>query len=83
MATALENARTRYNAIWAELAALDATKAGGKPNAAGGGDTINHVGYKDGLYRELESLEKRFPILKTEVDGAGMAPFEVRTRATT
>lgn len=83
MATALENARTRYNAIWAELAALTSSAAGGKPNASGGDNTIDHVGYKDGLYRELEALEKRFPVLKTEVDGAGNAPFEVRTRATT
>ena len=44
---------TRVRAIAAELAALDATEAGGLPNAPG---NVDHVGYKDGLYRELESI---------------------------
>lgn len=44
---------TRRNNIAAELAVLDATKAGGLPNAQGNPD---EVGYKDGLYRELDRL---------------------------
>lgn len=53
MATALENLETRRTAICAELAALSTAAAGGKPNAPG---NVDHVGYKDGLYRELREI---------------------------
>lgn len=54
------NAVNRRKAIWQELANLDSTKAGGLPNASGGaGGMADHVGYKDGLYRELEQIENR------------------------
>lgn len=56
MATDLANLMTRRSAIYAELAALNDQKAGGKPNASGAGTGIDHVGYKDGLYRELKEL---------------------------
>lgn len=56
MATYLENLTARRAAIAVQLAALSATAAGGKPNAAATG--IDHVGYKDGLYRELEMLDR-------------------------
>ena len=48
------NLQTRRSAILAELAALSSTAAGGKPNSQAGG--IDHVGYKDGLYRELREI---------------------------
>lgn len=55
----LSNLRTRRNAIAAELAALTNTAAGGKPNMGGiAGGSVDHVGYKDGLYRELEEIDK-------------------------
>lgn len=50
-----EYLKTRVEAIGAELAALDQTQPGGLPNA-GGADEIDHVGYKDGLYRELAQI---------------------------
>lgn len=51
--------KTRRTAICAELAALSSVGAGGKPNTAGGGGAhVDHVGYKDGLYRELEAIDK-------------------------
>jgi hypothetical protein len=53
MATGLQ---ARVEHIWAELEALDINAAGGKPNASGQ-PSIDHVGYKDGLYRELESIK--------------------------
>lgn len=56
MATYLEDLTARRNAIAAELAAMSATAAGGKPNASATG--VDHVGYKDGLYRELGELNK-------------------------
>lgn len=54
----LSNLQTRRDAIAVELAALTSTKAGGKPNntPGGGGAAIDHVGYKDGLYRELREI---------------------------
>jgi hypothetical protein len=60
MPTDLQNLQTRRTAIYTELAALDSTKPGGKPNiSGGGGGIVDHVGYKDGLYRELELIDKR------------------------
>ena len=53
----------------AELAALDDTKAGGRANVSGAGSALDHVGYKDGLYRELESLNG----IISKLEG----PFEV------
>jgi len=55
MATDLDNAKARRSAIYAELAALGPTKAGGLPNMTGSNST-DEVGYKDGLYRELREL---------------------------
>lgn len=58
MATDAQNLATRKSAILAELAALDSTKAGGKPNTTGGGDkvSIDHVGYRKSLYEELAMI---------------------------
>ena len=53
----LANLKARRNAIAVELAALTSVKAGGLPNADGDGVNVDHVGYKDGLYRELKELE--------------------------
>ena len=52
----LTGLRTRRDAISAELAALNGSGAGGKPNTDGTGINVDHVGYKDGLYRELREL---------------------------
>ena len=48
----------RRNTIGTKLKELDETKAGGGMNETGGGVTFDHVGYKDGLYRELENINK-------------------------
>jgi hypothetical protein len=52
----LTGLRTRRDAISAELAALNASVVGGKPNSDGTGVNVDHVGYKDALYRELKEL---------------------------
>lgn len=57
MATLLENLKARRDAIGVELAALTASKAGGAPNATGG-EGLDHVGYKDALYRELKEINE-------------------------
>ncbi len=75
MATFLENLTARRNAIAAELAALTATTAGGKPNASATG--IDHVGYKMGLYRELEEIEKRIAAAGGSITDNG--PWEEMT----
>jgi hypothetical protein len=71
VATDLENLQARRSAILAELAVLDSTKAGGQPDSPAG---IGHVAYKDGLYRELEAIDKRI--------AAAEGPWEVITQMT-
>jgi hypothetical protein len=75
MATDLENLQARKAAILAELAALDTTKAGGLPNASGPGVNVDHVGYRDSLYRELEKID--------QLIAAAEGPFEVEMRGET
>ena len=53
----VDDLKTRRDAIGVELAALSASAAGGKPNAAGP-NAVDHVGYKDGLYRELREIQE-------------------------
>lgn len=67
---------TRRNAIGVELAALSTTQAGGLPNESGAGTSIDHVGYKDGLYRELAEITSL--ISQLDSDGA----WEVTSEAT-
>ena len=67
MATYLDNLIARRDAVAAELAALDSTKAGGKANSMAAG--VDHAKYKEGLYAELESLEKRITMAQSESDG--------------
>lgn len=49
--------RTRRATVLAQLAAMTSTSIGGMPNTSGG-ESVDHQGYKDALYRELESLNK-------------------------
>ena len=72
MSTDLENLQARRTSILAELAALDANAPGGLPNGPPG---IDHVGYKDSLYRELEQIERRIAALQ--------GPIEFQSEATT
>lgn len=67
MASLLENLIARRDAIGAELAAMGPTKAGGLPNTNGSNST-DEVGYKDGLYRELEELDKRIAAAQGPVE---------------
>lgn len=76
MATYVENLRTRRNAIATELAALSTSAAGGKPNVSGSGGGTDHVGYKDGLYRELDRLDRLIRDALT-TDAAIEGPFEI------
>lgn len=62
-ATLISQLKQRRDAIIAELAALDSTKAGGKPNVSGAGVNVDHVGYKRALYEELELIDKRLATL--------------------
>ena len=58
-ATLISQLKQRRDAIIAELAALDSTKAGGKPNVSGAGVNVDHIGYKRSLYEELDAIDKR------------------------
>lgn len=71
--------RTRRTAIAAELAALTATAAGGKPNMGGvAGGSVDHAGYKDGLYRELEAIDKLLANTSM-VDAQENGPWEIES----
>ena len=61
MATRAENIETRLDAIATELAAMDATQAGGLPNA-NGPETIDHVGYRMSLLSEMAALRKELSV---------------------
>ena len=75
MATDIDNLKARRSAIYAELAALASQKTGGKANTSGGGGThVDHVGYKDGLYRELRDLNALI--------GSAEDTFEITSEAT-
>lgn len=76
MSAFLTNMLARRDAIAIELAALSASAAGGKPNANGEGGGVDHVGYKDGLYRELAAIEAAIDgYHRTAATMAG--PFEI------
>ena len=75
----------RRDEIASELATLtrEANQPGAKANIsdAGGGMAVDHVGYKDGLYRELKEIND---LLKdaSNVDGAldgANDPFAIET----
>jgi len=66
MATDLENLQARRSAICAELAALDTSKAGGKPNNPSG---VDHQGYKQGLYDELKAINEAIAAATGDSDG--------------
>lgn len=53
----LASLRTRRDAVAAEIAAIDTTKAGGLPDSDGTGVNTKHQAYKKGLYDELASLD--------------------------
>lgn len=66
---------TRRSAILTEIAALVPANSGGRPNVNGGGaGTVDHVGYKDGLYRELDNINKQIDIMS----GPWEVPMEGR-----
>ena len=55
----LDNITARRSAILRELANLTDSVSGGRPNIRSGlGGTVDHVGYKDSLYRELKELNE-------------------------
>lgn len=72
MATLLANLLTRREAIGKELASLTATSAGGKPNAPG---NVDHVGYKDGLYRELREINEQIVALTAQDGGVDVETY--------
>ena len=69
----MDNLIARREAVTAELAALSAATAGGRPNINGGGmGMVDHVGYKDALYRELRDLN----LLIDQAQGPWELPLE-------
>lgn len=68
MATLLENLIARRDAIGAELASMTNASMGGKANNPG---MVDHVGYKDGLYRELREINSQIT--------AAQGPIEIES----
>ena len=52
----IANLKTRRDAIYAQLAAMSVTAAGGTLNISGQGTSADHVGYKKALYDELKDI---------------------------
>jgi len=73
MATDLENLQTRRSAILTELAAINSTQPGGKPDSTTTG--VEHVAYKDSLYRELGEIDARLAAIQ--------GPVEISSETTT
>jgi len=76
----IDDLRTRRAAVAAELAALDAAAAGGKPNAGGQGSTVDHTGYKQSLYREIQAIDaalSRAGAVAAGEDAAANGPWEI------
>lgn len=77
------NIATRLENIAAELAAMNSRSMGGKANvkAQDGGTTIDHVGYRESLIAEQDSLLKQLmnaSDTEAAMDGTDGA-FEVET----
>ncbi len=71
MPSDLENLTARKSAIYAELAAISSTTAGGRPNINGGGmGTVDHMGYKKSLYEELDKINGL-------IESASEGPWEI------
>jgi hypothetical protein len=60
MPTAAENIQTRINNIAAELAEMDATKAGGLPDFTSA-EYVQHVEYRMSLIDEMKELQAILP----------------------
>lgn len=74
MATVLENLQTALANASAELAALNATKAGGLPNAGKSG--VDHMGYLDRLMARIDKLQAQIKAQQAQVI-QDEGPFEI------
>lgn len=61
--------QTRRATILTQLNAMTTSTVGGNANSRQPGG-VDHVGYKDGLYRELEQIEKLIDMYDNTVNGA-------------
>jgi len=68
-ATDVAKLQTRRTTILTQLNAMTATSVGGNANSRQPGG-VDHVGYKDGLYRELEQIEKLLDMYDDYINGA-------------
>jgi len=74
--TALE---TRYSEVCAELAAMTDVNKGGKPDAGGGGDAVQHVAWRRSLLDELRTLREEIREAKKYADNGGSPIWELRS----
>ena len=68
MASNLENLQKRRDYVYQQLADMESTSPGGKPD----GDQIQHVQYRLSLYEELEHLDRQISAADTGWGAAGV-----------
>lgn len=54
----LELLKVRRAYVVSQLSAMTTSDAGGKPDSAGSGESIQHTNYKTKLYEELETIDR-------------------------
>lgn len=75
------NLIARQTAIGVELAELTSSAAGGKPDASKSG--VQHVAYKDGLYRELAQIREELRELDLNGSDGNELVYEIQTQVET
>jgi hypothetical protein len=69
----------RYAEVCNELAAMTDVTKGGKPDAGGGGDAVQHVSWRRSLLDELRTLREEIREAKKYADNDGSPIWELRS----
>ena len=76
VSTLITNLETRRDEIGVTLAAMTTSSMGGKADSNQPG-AAEHVAFKDGLYRELNEINKQLNMLDDELNGGGDGGAEI------
>ncbi len=77
--TDVANLEARYAEVCAELALMTDVNKGGKPDAGGGGDAVQHVAWRRSLLDELRTLREEIREAKKLADNDGRPCWELRS----
>lgn len=78
-AAAVAALEARYAEVCNELAAMTDVNKGGKPDAGGGGDAVQHVAWRRSLLDELRTLREEIREAKKYADNDGSPIWELRS----